>query len=105
MIGYPSRGPWAEEAGRVGSAMGLLPTVVDPRRKNPRRPPAKNLLLPQAAQTRAGWKCRRKLEQAMIEKWESSLYAMGHRHTVALGTEQIRRKVSRHLQVRRLIQR
>ena len=40
--------------------------------------------------------CRSEFEQAVIEKWESPLHAVSHRHAISLRAEEVGRKKRRH---------
>src|SRR5450759_1020825 len=93
-----------KEARCIGSPVRLLSSTFDARRQNARCPATQNFLLAKSAQSRSSRKRRRELEKPMIEERETSLDTMRHRHSIALGAQQIRREKCGHLQVRRTIQ-
>src|SRR5688572_6785865 len=104
-VADPGRRSGAEEARRVGSAIGLFRAGAYRCRNDASGPPSQNLLLAKTPQARARWQCSGELEETVIEEWEAALHAMRHRHAVALRAEKVRRQQQRHFEIRRAIQR
>src|SRR6266699_4758315 len=102
MIADPLRSVWPKEARGIRSAVWLLAALLDSRGENTSRPTAQNLFLAETPQSRPGWKRRRELEQAVIEKRESPLNTVSHRHPVSVRAEDIWREQHRHFEVRGL---
>src|SRR6185437_14323666 len=78
-LANPLRSTGPEETRRVGSAVGLLGSLLNPRRKNSRCPPAQYFFLAQPAQAGASRQRRREFIEAMIEKRKASLDSVRHR--------------------------